>query len=229
MEGNSRPGVWREGAKYGGPVVDFAGRVKKSPLPCGKAASAKDLEGEYAFFTPAVLYLLGVIDDRPLIDLMCEIGEDVPVFYKKFKHALFGRLVARDGDPSWNYALWAVRRQHWERLLDFYCSMAVFNRRTSQVFRVASQELDVVDPFAVESSPIVSASAGTARVTAFCVSGDKFVANFEPSPSPLMLPRLKFREPLASAAAFNAAVAAGESPHDAEENFLPEGASGEKD
>lgn len=215
MEGD-RPQTWKEGLDFKGPSVDPHGRLHKHELRVGEARSLADLQGEYVFFTPAVPYLLRVLDDGPLCDMMWELRTEVPFFYKKFTLPLFRRLDAPDGDADWNYALWALRHEHWDYFLDFYCSVAVRDHARHCLHRVAAQRVLIADPLASRSlTPFPPV-----EVTAFGLNGSSFIAAFEQWPDPrLRPPTLRFYPPDEGTRVFARALGAGLNPHDAEEQF----------
>lgn len=213
--------LWQEGVRYRGPTTDALGRVKKHELRLGRATSLADLQTEYVFFTPALLYVLSIVDDRPLCDLMWELGRDIPIYFKKFTWPMFRRLETPDGDRAWNHALWAVRPEHWEYFLDFYCSIAIRNHDKKQLYRVAAQDVVVVDPVRVEAKGLLLGSAATVQVTALGVNGTKFVAAFEQWPDPMLdPPRLKFYPPDEKTRVFAKALAQGSNPHVAVDLYL---------
>jgi hypothetical protein len=214
-------GLWQEGVSYRGPTTDPLGRVKKHELRLGRAESLASLQKEYVFFTPALLYVLSVVDDRPLCDLMWELGRDIPIYFKKFTWPMFRRLETADGDTAWNHALWAVRPDHWDYLLDFYCSMAIRNHERKQLYRVAAQDVLVVDPLVVEAKGLLLGSAATLQVTAFGVNGTKFVAAFQQYPDPMLdPPRLRLYPPDEKTQVFARALARGDNPHVAVDLYL---------
>ena len=216
MEGHSAPEVWKEGFSYKGPPTDYLGRIVKHELPVGAAESLSALCEEYSFFTPAILYLLGTVTDQPLSDLMYELQQDIPIYYKKFNRRIFNRLDSRSGDPDWNYALWAVHREHWDYFLDFYCSIAVFDRVSQHVQKVAVQTFKISDPLVKTS--VFLGNEKSFDITAFGVNGSKFIAAFSFDNSS-QLPSLKFFQPDPGTQVFARAIARGDNPHIAEETY----------
>lgn len=212
---------WGESLAYKGPTCDPLGRVRKYPLRTGSAESLAALQREYRFFTPAILYRLAVINDQPLADLMWELGRDVPVYFKKFPWRLFRGLELPDGDADWNHVLWAVRADtDWGPLADFYCSLAVRNHERDETYRVGLQEVEVVDPLALERHGLAGAAPATVVVSAFGVSATRFLAAFRAEGDPLMdPPRLCEWPPEATQQVFSAALLRGDNPHRAVEEY----------
>src|SRR5262245_28573115 len=139
---------WPEGMQLIRPVVDITGRLLKHELPLRSSTTLLDMTDEYSFFTPAILYILGILNDHPLIEFMYEYQREVPFFWRRFDKPLFRGLEV-DDDPGWNHALWALQREHWDVFCSFYCSLAVSNIAPRRLFRVGMQLIDVVDPLAV--------------------------------------------------------------------------------
>ncbi len=146
------------GPSLGEPVVP------KQLLPVGQATSLAELAGEFAFFTPAVLYLYGGLTDEPLGDFRQTYGGPADVYHYRFPHRLFSGLDAPCGDREWNHALWAVRRHVWPALRDFYLSIMVLDPVARTASQVAYTDVEVLDSLAAahmrwETRPAVTVAA----------------------------------------------------------------------
>jgi len=210
-------GHWREGSAAG-PEIDPMGRLRKYELRVGNAESLQAMTAEYAFFTPAPLYIFGIVTDHPLLMFLQEYRQNVPFYFKKFTAPLFRGLEV-DGDEDWNHALWAIRCEHWPVFVDFYCSIKVSNRQRKRLFGIGWQSLVVVDPVALERGRLLT-SVPTLRVGAFGVDGNEVRIAFEPSLDPALCPpRLRFYEPDPVVEAFAQAHWVGADPHLAQELY----------
>lgn len=170
--------MWREGEQFKGPTCDPLGRIVKHELHIGRAESLASFLPELHFFTPAIIYKLGIIGDQPLIDYQWELRREVCFFYKKFRMPIFRGLDLPDGDGDWNHVLWAMRSEHWPSFQDFYCSVIVRNYETNQVSQIATQELSIVDPLYLERRGIITGLLPEIAVTAIGVRGNRYQAAF---------------------------------------------------
>ena len=177
-----------EGVKFTGPPVDQRGRVKKYELKTGQAKALLELQADYAFFTPAVLYLNG-FTDAPLIDFMFDMGEEVKFFYKKFRHPLFRGLEARsNGNPDWNFVLWAVELPFWQAVSDFLVSLTLKESDHKRVLGIGEQFFTILDPLAVDLCRFYHKGLTMLPVTAFGINGSDFREALVVGTDPLMEP-----------------------------------------
>jgi len=201
-----------EGVSAGGPPVDADGVVRKYPLRVGAATRLADLAEEYAFFTPAVLYLHGGFTDAPLADLLAA-RPAVRFFFRKFARPLFRGLKApSNGNPDWNFALWAVERAHWPAVADWLVSLTFTYAQTREVAGVGQQELTIADPLAADRMGVY-APPPPVVVGAFGVNGSRGVAYLAAGDGTVLRPpRLAFGPPSAEMAAFGKALYGGDDP-----------------
>lgn len=177
--------------RYLGPPTTRRGVVKKQPLVLGAAKSLADLK-DYRFFNPAVPYLLGGFREVYWCEWMLELGHDVPLYFHRFEQQVFEGLESRTGDTGWNFGLMAVREEHWELLVDFFCELTVTMRTTQSAVRYGLQELTILDPIAMDRRKVFVGEQTLATIGAFGLYGNKAVAYFDNPP--LSRPRLTFRE-----------------------------------
>jgi hypothetical protein len=191
----------------------------KRPLIVGRATALADLTDTYEFFTPAILYVLGIVTDLPLIDFLEEYGQPAHFYFKQFTCPLFAGLDV-DNDPGWNYGLWAIEKQHWPSFLDFYCSIKVSNRSSKRMFGIGVQNVTVVDALAIASKQFLK-HLPTISVAGFGVNSNILRAAFVRGGSnPLTHPpTLKYFTPDKSATIFADAYYAGKNPHIAQETY----------
>lgn len=209
-----------EGTRYLGPPVDMMGVVEKHPLQVGNAESLSVMQEEYAFFTPAVLYLHARFTDGPLIDAMWEMRETIKIYHKKFDRPIFRGLETRDGNKDWNHVLWAVERPYWQFLHNFIASLTLSNADTKTIIRVGGQDIQVYDPLAADRAKIVTVDLPTLVITAYGINGNKHMAGLVPGLTPLAPPVLRFFPPQEDIRVFAEAYYAGKNPLNERSNYL---------
>jgi hypothetical protein len=204
-----------EGASRVGPVVDARGVLEKYELRVGAAESLAALAGEYAFFTPALLYLHGQFRDAALVDFLYQWQvPEARFYYRRFDKPVFRGLEARsNGDRAWNHVLWAVLREHWQPLVDCLCGLTMADSGRGLVYQYGLQELAVLDPLAADKAALYRADLPQLEVGAFGINAGHFRAAFDPGPGPLLCsPRLQFHPPDEAAVVFAAAFFKGQNP-----------------
>lgn len=193
-------------------------QLPKRELRLGAAESLGVLQHDYAFFTPAILYLNKIVNDDPLMDFQLEYGRVVPFYWIKLPQPFFRGLEASDGDSDWNHALWAIDRIHWSAFRKFYSSVVVFNEPRHLFYEVGVQDLDVPDHLAVRHQ---DDCRSILPITAFGINGNHVRVGFETFPDPwLHLPRARRFPPAAVAVVFANALKAGVNPHMARDAYL---------
>lgn len=139
-------------------------KAPKFEMRFGQSERLGDFIGRYQFFSPALLYLYGRFTDEPFIQYMAEKNGNLKLMYRKFRHSLFRDMDTPDGDPDWNYVLWAVERDHWPDLERFLVSVMFFDHHDRWMMKVGSMDVSIIDPLgadrnlghpSVESVPIV--------------------------------------------------------------------------
>lgn len=207
---------YREGTTAGGQPLDARGFVKKEPLRLGRANSLLELAEEYAFFTPAVLYLYGRFRDAPLADFL-HMFPDAKLYYRKFDRPIFRGLEAPSNkNPDWNFVLWAVHTSYWRPLCDFLVSLTFTYEDESALAGVGEQQLSVIDPLAADLSVLYRNDLPQLTVTAFGLNGSRFRAAFEAGTGSIVSPpRLRFYGPDPRMVRFAQAIYSPlESPHE---------------
>lgn len=175
------------GPSLGEPVVP------KRLLPVGQAKALAELAEDFAFFTPAVLYLHAGVTDEPLGDFRQQFGQPADVYHFRFPHRLFAGLDAPCGDREWNHALWAVRRHVWPALLDFYLSIVMLDPVARTAAQVACTEVEVADSLALTNGAWGRPLA--VPVTAFGIDGSEAQLAVRPSGDVLRRPPRLVRLP----------------------------------
>lgn len=198
----------------GMPVLDENGFIPKRELRVGQARNLRGFDAEYAFFTPAILYLHGGFRDAPLADLCYMTGTDIPFYYRKFGKPVFAGLEApSNGNPDWNYVLWAVHKEHWPLVSDWLVSITLSYGELGEVAGIGQQELVVTDPLAAERTLVYHGGLPATKVTAFGLNGSRFRAYFRAAP--VGPPALVFDDPARDMQVFAQALHDGKNPVDA--------------
>jgi len=205
--------VWKDGVAFKTPETDHGGRLQKHLLPLGRAKSLTELAQDYAFFTPAILYLHGYMTDDPLVDFLHEYQQNVEFFFYRFDRRIFAGLDTSDGDVDWNHAVWAVRREHWEAFKSFYLTVAVAVPDSNYVNKIGRQVLHVIDPLAVDKATLVTGRLPVVEVDAFGVDGSLCRLAFEEGINPLTnIPRLRKYPPTRTMVDYAKAFFKGDNP-----------------
>lgn len=176
----------KEGIDDLGPAINADGTLVKYELNLGQAESLSRLAEEYAFFSPALLYLYGRMSDGPLLDFMQSRRENIRLFYKRFRVQIFdGLAVGTDG--AWNHALWAVRLDQWPSLCEALLTVTLAFTETQTLIRYGEQPLTIIDPIAADKSSPNSISQ--IKITAFGVLTGQAQILFHQPASPAVRPR----------------------------------------
>jgi hypothetical protein len=129
-----------------GRAEDVLESTKKMPLPLGAASSLKELETEFHFFSPALLYMSGSFSDVIWIDYQKSIGRVLPIFYHQFQTQVFNGLHTQSGDVAWNHSLWAVHKHEWEGVTHWITNSVIADFSTKQVLIFGEQDTTINDP-----------------------------------------------------------------------------------
>jgi hypothetical protein len=157
-----------------GSLADPRGKPILRPLRVGQAESLKAMTGEYAFFTPALLYLSGLFDERALIDFVHGLG-GAPVFYQhRFLSPVFRGLQHPHVGDGWNYTLWGLHRHYWSFFADFMCAVTFSYREKQTVVGIGLQELVIVDPLALDKKRILTADLPRLLIASLGLNSNRF-------------------------------------------------------
>lgn len=215
MDGPLKPRT--HGSQFVGPPVDEHGRIPKKELRAGAARGLSEMLDEYAFFTPAILYLHGGFRDAPLIDFMYEMRTDVTFYYRKFSRPVFRGLEAQsNSDPAWNFALWALRREYFEAFSDFLVSLTLTYADEKTAAGVGEQVIEVPDPLRAERAVLYDPTMATVPVSVFGINGSRYRAAMAVSNRPFAEPPvLRFYAADPTMVTFAQALYCGVNPIDA--------------
>lgn len=175
--------------------------------------SLAPFQQRFAFFTPAIAYLHGRFTDRVLLHYLETVGP-VDLFHTKFDRPLFSGLSARDGDPDWNYVLWAVEQEHWPSLVDHLCAAVATDTPTRCVYRYPTQQVELFDPLVLSRQAVLPRMMPVVDVTVFGVQSNRGIAYLEPvEPAHLRPLPLRFGPPDPECLRYAEALFCHEDPH----------------
>lgn len=164
-----------------------------------QAASLKDLEEEYVFFTHAILFTHADFDRDPVYDFVtsasANLAGDCPPFHITFPNAVFQGLDL-DGDPAWNFRVIAAPRSYWPRLDSWLGSLTGVDRDKKLWQQVISQILPVPDGLALARAAILPIPCPMVDVVVFGFSGNQKLVAMEPARNPpIDLPKVVVHPP----------------------------------
>ena len=139
-------------------------------LKLGGAKQLAELSNDYAFYTPALVYLNTSITDV-MPPFIAEYGQEVVPFSVMFDEPVFEGLEA-GSDPSWNYVLFAMELEHWPRFKAWMGSVALQDTPNKTLYRVRTQSVAIADPLAGGFDDM--------EVTAFVLDTNKGCHYFSP-------------------------------------------------
>ena len=181
---------WKIGvtAASGGVSKDH---VNPQALKINQATRLKDLSREYAFYTPALIYMkIRLMGRDPMSQFIAEYGKQVVPFSLKFAKPVFHGLNL-DRDTSWNYVLFGVEREHWEAYKSFMGTMAFTDRQLKFFTRIRTKEIVIADPLFFERATVLPARLPLLDLTVFCLDSNQGCAWIEMGVNPLLdLPQL---------------------------------------
>src|SRR5947209_17165697 len=148
-----------------------------------KATGLKDLEGEYAFYSHALLFTRGGWGVDPVADFVRQVDPKCQPFAIQLPAPAF-RGLAVGGNPAWNHLVFAVRRPHWEGLRAFLGSLSGVDRKARRYHRVAVQELPMADVLALARQSVLPDPVPTVAVTLFALEGNRATVGYAPAKRP---------------------------------------------
>lgn len=122
----------------------------KHQMTFGSAESLSVLADRFQFFTPALLYAYGALTDKPLLDFLAERPRwNGHIMYHHFKRKIFDGIVV-EGDPSWEYVLWAMEKPLYPDFENFLCGVVLSDFKHRRLCKPAATDLQVPDPLAMD-------------------------------------------------------------------------------
>lgn len=138
----------------GAKLEDALDRVDKLPLPLGAAAALSELESDFVFFSPAMLYISGCFSDAIWIDLQKRMNARLELYHYKFNTQIFDGLLTRSGDRAWNYVLWAARKHQWQDIVGWVVSTVITDLDSKQALMFGEQDVVILDPLASDKKSL---------------------------------------------------------------------------
>lgn len=130
-----------------------------------QATRLGDLTDQYAFFTPALLYLYVDLRDRdPLLLFREETGLAADQFSIQFNKPIFSGMEYGP-DASWNSVLFAMEHESFKQYKHWLGQFTFVNRDRGLIHRVNTQDVELIDPLFLESA-VVLPSQGFPRIPA---------------------------------------------------------------
>jgi hypothetical protein len=168
-------------------------RIQAKQLRFASAATLRDLNQEYAFYTPALIYMNIRLGGRePFVDFVQDYGKEVVPVTLRFNKPLFSGLLV-GGEGSWNYVLYGMEREHWEAYLQWMGPMTFLDRSTQLLARVRFRELEIADPLFFERCTILPPVCPTVPITVFCLDSNRGRCWIEEGQHPLLdLPQYRY-------------------------------------
>jgi hypothetical protein len=149
----------------------------------------------FTFFTPAIAYIYGRLNDAFFTDFLATYGQEVGFFHYRFNKPIFKGLEVNK-EPSWNHVLWAVYNEHWEAFSDHFCSAVQLAPDVKQVVRFAEQEIDIADPLMLDRVAILPIKMPFMSIKVIALRGSHSQATLEVGTNPgLNKPKLHWWEP----------------------------------
>lgn len=182
-------------------------RVRKHQLKLSAAANLTDLSEEYAFYTPALLYLKVPLHGRDLFQaFLQEYGKDVLPLSVRLNRPIFQGLDVGP-HPDWNYLLFAMEREHWKAFFPWMRSLTFRDQGARRIFRTGDKPIRIADPIFFERAVVLPREIPCIEVAVFCVDGSDACYYLEEGQHPLLdLPRLRREEPFEDTRKLGAAM-----------------------
>jgi len=197
--------------------------IEKYEMKFGAAEGLYRFTDQVRFFTPALLYLHGRFTDEPLVQFCDEQDIDLQLMHRRFEQPIFQGLHTPDGDPDWNYVLWGVVDEHYERLENYMLSITLTDANSGWVSRVGAADLEIVDPLWLDRNRLITPTAPRIPAVAWGVDSTAGALSLEAPPGEVYeLPRLKRHPPQPETLAFAEALRTGRNPLAAREASLRE-------
>lgn len=182
------------------------GQIISPELPRGKAPKRqlaftstvrhlRPFTERFVFFTIAPAYLWGRFSDAVLLDFL-QVHGDAQFFYKKFERPIFRGLTAPNGDPDWNFVLWAMEQPYWPAFAEHLDGTVMSDRFTRMTYGFGIQELEIADPLFLDRTILCPADVPTLSIYGVGIRGSHYLAAFATGRHPVIdLPQLRFYEP----------------------------------
>ena len=170
--------------------------VERGPVPKHKMrfdTSIKSLHvltEKFTFFTPAIAYIYGKLQENILWDFVSSQSEPVHLCFATFDKPVFQGLEI-NSDVFWNHALWAIDNKQWPTFLTHMCQAVLVDHDTKTVYRYGSHEFQIVDPLKYDNGLVTDMQTVTQiQVHSIGVASSKYSITLVQD-TPLAPPKLK--------------------------------------
>lgn len=180
-----------------GKTEDFSeDQIQLRQAPFKKAQSFAETLDDFAFFTPALMYLRMPFYQDPIHVFNMEYGQEVSPISFRFESPILQGLGHPSGDESWNHVLYCLEKEHWEHYKNWMGTVSLSDPRNERLHRIRFQELHMLDPMWYQVSKPFSSSSKVIPVTMFCVETNhgSFFYRQERWPDRLGAPKAVFDE-----------------------------------
>ena len=171
-------------------------QVQPHQLRLSAAATLRDLSDQYAFYTPALLYMIVPLRGQdPFAAFLQEYNKQVLPLSIRFNRPIFQGL---DVGPvkDWNYMLFAMEQEHFKHFLPWLLSATFVDREHGLVYRLGEKTVRIADPVFFEKTVILPAELPCIDVTVICIDGSAGCCYLEAGSDTLLdRPKLAFAEP----------------------------------
>jgi len=156
-----------------GPHGFPAERARVHELRLTAATTLRDLKEQYAFYTPAMMYIfVRLMGREPLWDFMEEYGKEVTPISMKFKKPIFDGLAVGP-DRTWNYVLYGMEHDDFNEFRKWMGTLTFVDRDKDIVHRIRYQDFEIADPLFLERVVVLPLQMPTIPVTAFALDSNK--------------------------------------------------------
>ena len=203
----------------------FDGRVvDKYQAEFGNAKDLQQIQREWRFFTPALLYLFGRFDDEPIARFYDEIREVMPIAYHRFDRALFSGMRTPLGNSDWDHVLWAVPAERWDQFEQYLISLLVVDHNSKTTYGVGAQDVEIFDPVFADKNSLLPLIIPMIRVVVLGVNGSRSCIAMDTAQKDAMeCPKVKSYPPEDHAKKRAAAVFRGANPTAVNDNEVNNG------
>ena len=167
-------------------------RARVHELRLSAATTLSDLTNQYAFYSPAMIYMfIRLMGREPLWDFVEEYGKEVVPVSLKFNKPLFEGLTV-DGDRTWNYVLYGMEHEDFNEFRKWMGTLTFMDRDKGLVHRIRYQDIQIVDPLFLDRTVVLPLDIPTVPVTVFALDSNKGCCWLQCGDPVMDLPTLRY-------------------------------------
>lgn len=160
------------------PGVSEAGEVTGEQVPewqlqISGADTLQRLSHEYAFHTPALLYLYLALNGRDPVRQYFVEHPEVRHFQLQFDKPIFAGLCSDQGQTAWNHWLFGIERRYWESFASYMGSLAITDRQRKLFARIRPREVRIADALYLDKKAVIPEAFPVVPVTAWCLDTNR--------------------------------------------------------